>query len=536
MSALAIDLNPISIITDAAADVLADLWTAAMLAIWAAALWVLRTAFQIIDYFTTPDLSSAGPLGLILPTTLWIGAALAGVMMMVQLVIALVRRNGESFARIFYGVLQFGAVWFAFEGVAVGLVMMAKVLTQGILTQMLGIDVYASFDADFLTIDDLQDAVMATLLAVLSVMLLIPASFFYLILMLFREALLVLVYAVSPIAAGGLLSEVGRSWFWKTLRWFMSAILIAPAAALILGIGVKLSEGSVNPPTPPANLLDLETLDLEDYQDQPEAVTEALAYQVEVQQADIGMAIVGVVVMAIGCVCPLVLFRLLAFVDPNTASGASLRQSWSDAGGMRGITGRSGGSGSSAASEQSGGRAAGEGGADSAAAGRLSRALGVAGAGMSAAVGLAHRAADMGSDVANQAGIGSSGYAVNEPRQNHPRGSVAGDSSGGGQGVDPGGEGDPGGGGESVPHEPSPPDPVSPVGRGNAAPQRPPAPAADPATGGSPVPPVVGPPASAATSGISASPAGPVPGPGPRGDAAAAAPREQVKTVVQVKS
>ena len=70
------------------------------------------------------------------------------------------------------------------------------------------------------------------------------------------------------------------------------------------------------------------------------------------------MAVVGLLIIAIGAVCPLVLFRLLAFVEPGTASGAALRQSWSDAGGMSGCC--------SAAAQSSGGSVGG----DPAAAGR----------------------------------------------------------------------------------------------------------------------------------------------------------------------
>ncbi|MDA4681157.1 hypothetical protein, partial [Enterobacter asburiae] len=53
--------------------------------------------------------------------------------------------------------------------------------------------------------------------------------------------------------------------------------------------------------------------------------------------AHAGMAVVGCIVIAIGACCPMILFRLLAFVEPGTASGAALRQSWSDAGGMSGV-------------------------------------------------------------------------------------------------------------------------------------------------------------------------------------------------------
>ena len=76
----------------------------------------------------------------------------------------------------------------------------------------------------------------------------IPAAFFYVLIMLVREAALIILVATAPISAGGLVTDVGKVWFWKTLRWFFSCLLISPMAALVLGIGVKLSEGVINPP------------------------------------------------------------------------------------------------------------------------------------------------------------------------------------------------------------------------------------------------------------------------------------------------
>jgi hypothetical protein len=50
--------------------------------------------------------------------------------------------------------------------------------------------------------------------------------------------------------------------------------------------------------------------------------------------AAVGMAMVSRVMILIGALCPLVLFKLLAFVEPHTASGRALRQSWEDSGGL----------------------------------------------------------------------------------------------------------------------------------------------------------------------------------------------------------
>lgn len=141
------------------------------------------------------------------------------------------------------------------------------------------------------------------MLGVLALLLLIPASFFYLLIMLVREAALIILIATAPISAAGLVNDSTKVFFWKTLRWFFACLLISPMAALMLGIGMKLSQGVL-------------------------AGTSASAPVA--RQA--GTAVIGCVVIAIGACCPLVLFRLLAFVDPGTASGAALRQSWSDSG------------------------------------------------------------------------------------------------------------------------------------------------------------------------------------------------------------
>jgi hypothetical protein len=188
----------------------------------------------------------------------------------------------------------------------------------------------------------------------------------------------------------------------------------------VLGIGVQLSKGAITPtPTDPiaycAQVLhgncnwDLLSDD--------NVITQMAA---SANSTSAGMAIIGCVVIAIGAVCPLILFRLLAFVEPSTASGASLRQSWSDAGGMAGIA-RGGKAPGGAAALRLGadGRSGGEASAEGAAGGRLATAMGKAGAvagvvggGIRVATSIGQRAADIGSDIIGSAGVGSPGYSM----------------------------------------------------------------------------------------------------------------------------
>ncbi|WP_232807359.1 type IV secretion system protein [Geodermatophilus chilensis] len=379
-----IDLSPISWLGDAASAAVAGAWKAAMIGLWSAGLWLLTLAFQIIDAFTTPDLSAEGPMGAVLPTTLWIGASVAVVMMFVQLTVALIRRDGQSLGRVLLGVGQFGLVWISYLGIAGALVAAAAGLSRGILQAMLDIDSLSAFDPSSSWPREVVDTTVATVLGLSSLLLLIPASFFYLVIMFVREAALIILAATAPISAGGLISDSTRTWFWKSLRWFIACLLIAPTASLVLGIGVKVSAGVVA--------------------GSGDSTTQAA-----------GMAVVGAVMIAIGAVCPLVLFRLLAFVDPGHASGAALRQSWTDAGGLSGVLSGGGDQsvGSGAASHSGGdGRSGGEAAAEAQSSGRLAAMLGGVGAAVGAGTSLAHRAGAIGTDVLGSAGVGHPGYGL----------------------------------------------------------------------------------------------------------------------------
>jgi len=458
---VAIDLNPLHWLGDAASSAVGDIWKSAMTGLWSAALWCIKTAFQLIDSFTNPNLSSGGPMREVLPTTLWIGATLAGIMLFVQLTLALVRRDGESMGRIFIGIGQFGLVWVGFLGMAAGMVAAAAGLSKGILSSMLHVQSLHEYNFDTGWPHSIDEITLATVLGVLSLLLVIPAAFFYILIMLVREAALIILVATSPIAAGGLVSDVGKVWFWKTLRWFFSCLLISPCAALLLGIGVKLSEGAINqtpPPCAPNNCDNFDWL---------LAHSKAMSdWQHANNSSTAGMAIVGCIVIAIGAVCPLILFRLLAFVEPGTASGAALRQSWSDAGGMSGIMSGGGkqSSGSSAATASSSdGRSGGESGAESQTQGRLAAAMGAFGTGMQVATSIAHKAADLGSDVLGGAGVGSPGYSMTPTDERASRNGGGRSSSGGQGGGDQSGGQDGGGGTPPPSNPPEPPAPPVPT-------------------------------------------------------------------------
>ena len=373
------DLNPLDWLGDAAGEAIGQGWTAAMVASWSAAMWMLQTTFGIADSFTSPDLSARGPMGSVYGYTFGLGATVAVIMAFTQLGLAALRRDGASLARLLVGVAQFGAVWLGYLGVAAALTTAASGLTHGLLDGLLGIDEFSGYRPGSEWPRDVNDTVTATVLGIGAWLLIWPASLMWLFILIVREAAILLLVATSPIAAGGLLGDAGRTWFWKSLRWFVTALLVAPLSALVLGVGTQITNGVVQGAG----------------EDTPAAV---------------GSAVVGGAIVLVGALCPLVLFRLLAFVDPGTSSGIAMRGALTSNGGVRGLLARD--SGSTAASLQdASGRSGGEATADAANMARFSGAGSGSAAGSGVASGTGKLAA-AGGAAASAAGVVLAGVAA----------------------------------------------------------------------------------------------------------------------------
>lgn len=466
------DVNPLKLLGNAAAVAVTEGWQAFMTGLWGGGLWLTGFVFKIVDAFTSPDLSEGGVMRDIFPFTFGVGAGLALVLGFVQVGVAAWRRDGKGLARLMVGLGQFMLAWGGMLGVGAGLTVGTAGLTQGMLQVALGSPSFGS--ANLLKPWDPRlaiDAATATVLGVLGIFLIFSAIG-YLMVMLVRSGALMVIQATSPISAAGLLSEGTRSWFWKSLRWFLAALMIGPLAALVLGIGKKLTDG-------------------------------VLSGAGESTQAAVGTAVVGTVLVLLSAFCPLILFRLLAFVDPGTSSGASFRASLDAAGGLDGLLsgqGQQSDSGSGAATAQaSDGSSQGEADAGTATQGRLATAMtGLGGgAGAGAALGpaagllkaagnglssLGQGAATYGADILGAAGVGhqqpyfgstpnDSNKSPNQPKPQQPQtgqngqpnGQDGQDSGGGpdGTGADaPGRSADPGPARPQIPPVTSPPTPT----------------------------------------------------------------------------
>jgi len=385
-------LNPFAALASAAGKVVADAWTAAMLGLWNAGLWMLRLALTFLDFLLTPDLSEDGPGAWLYQVMFWIAAALLGIMLLVQLGVAVAKRDGQGIARVALGLGQFVVVWAGWIAYGVTIVTACGGLTRALMQGLLNVTSWTAWQPwEPFTPADLTDGTVATVLGLMGLLLWIAALGHFLV-MLVRSAALMVLMATTPIAAAGLVSEAGRSWFWKSLRWFHAAALSPVLMVLVLGVGVQFTTGVANGLTGIAGA--------------------------------IGTAVPGVLLICIATISPLALFKLLAFVDPQTTSGASLRASMAAVGGLQGLltgTGATSGGGGRAAATDEQGRSAGEDSAGDATTGRFNAAVAggigklgpagqVASQGLGLIAGVGAAGASLGSDVTNQMGVGHNTY------------------------------------------------------------------------------------------------------------------------------
>jgi len=406
--------NPFHYLSSAAGKVVADGWTALMLGLWNAGLMVLKFVLNLVDTFTTPDLSSDGPGHRIYQTTFWIAGALVLVLGMVQLGVAAIRRDGRSLATLALGFGKFAIVCAGWVSYGTAVVAACGGLTRALMGSLLGVGSWAAWEPwGTVSTNDITDGAIATILGLLGALLFLSALA-HLLVMLARAGALIVLVAVTPITAAGQLGDLGQSWLWKSLRWFHAAALTPVLMVLVIGIGVQMSTATAT------------------------AATSAGI------PAQVATAIPGVMLILISCAAPLTLFKLLAFVDPSTSSGSAMRAGLAAQGGLQGMLGGKGttdqGSGAAASTDDNG-RTSGEAGAENATGSRFAQgALGGLGGGLGNGLGQAigamasigSRGASIGSDLTNQMSVGHHSY--------HPDFTGAGDN-----GANAGNQGDPSG-------------------------------------------------------------------------------------------
>jgi len=283
--------GPLSVIGDSIGGMLSTALDQAMKAVWEAAIWVLRTALQVVDVFSTFTVDQhSGPIGAVWPTLLAVSGAIALGLFFWQITMAALR-GGRGMMRAATGPVAYGvALAMTITGIA-AMLATADGLTAVILSQGLKA---ANFSAAFTSTSlggQVINGVKPVALGLIGFFGLLPAAIGWVLEIIWRQAAILVLVATVPITAAGLLAQTTSSWFWRGLRWTIAAIAVKPVLALIVVIGVSSLAGAEGP---------------------------------------IGL-LAGIGVLWVALACPIALFRLLAFVEPGTNAGQIFRDSFAQA-------------------------------------------------------------------------------------------------------------------------------------------------------------------------------------------------------------
>jgi hypothetical protein len=207
-----------------------------------------------------------------------------------------VTQGGRGLARVGIGLAQYAVIATCGLGVLTTAVAAADALAKAILTSGLKVDSWAGLNDRNGVLEGAVEGVSGIGLGLIALFCVIPAAVAWLVLTLVRSAAVLVLAGTFPILAAGLIADATRRWFWLGLRWMMALLLMTPTMAFTVVIGMKVAEGAAG----------------------------AQGQQQDPVQAALSAVIAGVVLIIAAC-CPLALFKLFAWVDPNSVAGASVR-------------------------------------------------------------------------------------------------------------------------------------------------------------------------------------------------------------------
>lgn len=278
-----------SLIGDSIGGVVSSGLDEAMKSVWDAATSVLGGAFSVADTFSTFTVDAhSGPIGAIWPTLLTVSSAIALGLFFWQLTLSALR-GGKGMMQVATGPVAYGiALAMTVTGVAAALTT-ADGLTTVILTKGLNVTNFSQAFAHTSLGGQALNGVKAVALGLVGMFGLVPAAIGWVLEIIWRQAAILVLVATIPVTAAGLLSHTTSSWFWSGLRWTVAAITVKPVLALIVVIGVSSLAGATGP---------------------------------------VGL-LAGIGVLWVSLAAPMALFRLLAFVGPQTDTGQVFRESWS---------------------------------------------------------------------------------------------------------------------------------------------------------------------------------------------------------------
>jgi hypothetical protein len=299
-------------LSSAAESAASDALDAAGEKVWNVAESLLAGVFAVMDRDASPSVDPrTGPLAGVLPITLWVGAAVLLLAAFLQLGKSMAA-GGRGFGTLVVGLAQYALVTTAGMGFLGVLIAASDGLATGLLAGGAHVDSFGALAGRTSLTAQAAQGAGGVAMGIVALICVIPAALGLLLESLIRHAAILVLGATMPILAAGLVFEATTRWFWTGLRWMVALLLLTPAIALVTVIGLQAAAGAVG----------------------------GIGNARGAASSVVSLA-VGGVTMLVALLCPLALFKLLAFLDPNTVAGGAVRGFFSGAGSPGDISGTS---------------------------------------------------------------------------------------------------------------------------------------------------------------------------------------------------
>lgn len=152
-------------------------------------------------------------------------------------------RRGEDLRKVVEGLARVVVMSVVGWTMLSMLLSLTDITSTAILGDAIG-DANGNFATKLLTASALQTMPQTSAIVLILVGLIgIVANLVQLALMVVRSAMLVLFYAVLPMAVAAAITDWGAAWVKKMIGWIISFAMMKPAAALIYAVAIKLVEG-----------------------------------------------------------------------------------------------------------------------------------------------------------------------------------------------------------------------------------------------------------------------------------------------------
>ncbi len=209
---------------------------------------MLKAAFEFGNQQGSFEVGFSGNSGLarIWPYTSWIGLIIVLGLLFWQVAMSLLQRNGATMATALLGVVKYVIITACFVGVIATFNGVMTALTSAILGLPSKGGTFGSAGSMLIAGTSGMGAQGPALAMILGFLMILLGVLVAILFSLMQIGVIVLL-ALSPIVAAGVVAESSATWWHRLVKWVAALLMAKPVIAIVLVVALMLNEGAKGP-------------------------------------------------------------------------------------------------------------------------------------------------------------------------------------------------------------------------------------------------------------------------------------------------